>query len=170
MGFVRPEIAAGWDIWKQVVLGTAIAGFGMFGVFDWPGLGSYGGVVIFGMGALIAVDGWRRVHFPSGSGGLGMVEVKERRITYFSTGRGGVVSLDTLQRCEVHRNARGRITWVFYDADGMLEVPGDAAGTDGLFDALVALPGVNYAQAQEAAQGKGPDIFLIWNRDSKKLN
>ncbi len=170
MSFVRPEIKAGWQVWKQVVLGLAIAAFGLFGVFDWPGLGRYGGVIVMAMGGLIALDGWKRVRFPSGSGGPGVVEVRERRITYFSAGMGRAVSLDSLQRCEVHRNARGRITWVFYDTDGMMEVPGDAEGTDGLFDALVALPGVNYAQAQDAAQGQGPDIFLIWNRERTKLN
>jgi hypothetical protein len=49
-------------------------------------------------------------------------------------------------------------------------VPGDAEGTGKLFDALVALPGVNYAQAEAASQGCGPDLFLIWQRNRRKLH
>jgi hypothetical protein len=51
-----------------------------------------------------------------------------------------------------------------------LSVPGDAEGTDALFDALVALPGINYSQAEAAMQGKDSDIFLIWQRDRAKLH
>lgn len=170
LSFVRPEIAAGWDKWKQVILGAGIIAFAVYGFFDWYGLGKYAAGVIGVIGVLVAFDGWRRVRFPRGAGGLGVVEIKERRITYFSSGLGGSVSLDALQRCEVHRNSKGRITWVFYDSEGMLEVPGDAAGSDNLFDALVALPGVNYAQASAAAQGQGPDVFLIWAKDRNKLH
>jgi hypothetical protein len=35
---------------------------------------------------------------------------------------------------------------------------------------LVALPSVNYTQAQAATQGKGPDLFLIWRRNHTKLH
>ena len=84
--------------------------------------------------------------------------------------RGASISLDSLDRVELHRNGRGRITWVFFGTDEMLSVPGDAEGTDKLFDALVALPGVNYDQAHAATQGKGSDLFLIWQKNRTKLH
>ena len=118
------------------------------------------------MGALVAHDAWRRRHFPSGTGGAGMVEIKDRRLSYFAPlgARGGSVSIDTLQRAEIHRGMRDQITWVFYDDDGILEVPGNAAGAEDIFDALVVLPGVNYDQAIAATTGQGPDVFLVWRR------
>ena len=80
------------------------------------------------------------------------------------------ISIDSLDQIELHRNAKGRVTWVFYGPDGILSVPGDAEGTEALFDALVALPGINYSQAEAAMQGKDSDIFLIWQRDRAKLH
>jgi hypothetical protein len=99
-----------------------------------------------------------------------VVDVDERRVSYLSAEGGMSISMDTLERIELHRNTKGRITWVFYGPEGLLSVPGDAEGTDKLFDALVALPSVNYTQAQAATQGKGPDLFLIWRRNHTKLH
>jgi hypothetical protein len=78
--------------------------------------------------------------------------------------------MDSLDRIELHRSVKGLVTWIFYGPDGMLSVPGDAEGTDALFDALVALPGINYSQAEAAMQGTDPDIFLIWQRNRAKLH
>ena len=41
------------------------------------------------IGGLIAHDAYRRLKFPHGDGGPGVVEVGERQITYL-TGRGGI--------------------------------------------------------------------------------
>jgi hypothetical protein len=108
--------------------------------------------------------------FPDGRGGLGVLEIEERRVSYLSEGLEKSISIDSLDQIELHRNAKGRVTWVFYGPDGILSVPGDAEGTDALFDALVALPGINYSQAEAAMQGKDADIFLIWQRDRAKLH
>ena len=170
MSFVRPEAAETWNRWKQVILGLAIAGFGLSVVISWFGIAKLGGVAIIAMGGLVAIDGWRRARFPAGSGGAGVVYVTEREIRYMSGSGGGSVSLEDLTRIEIHRNLRGRVTWVFYQDDHMLEFPGDAEGTAKLFDAFSALNGVNYSQAEAAANGQGPDLFLVWQKDKRKLH
>lgn len=167
---IRPEARGVWDTWKQVIFGGVVALAGIYIGFTTFGLTRWAGVLIFGMGALIAFDGYRRVRFPWGSNGAGIVEIDERQITYLSATGGNSVSLDNLQRVELHRNARGRKTWVFYDAEGMLAVPTDASGSENLYDALVALPGLNFDQVQAADQGEGTDIFLIWNKTAQKLH
>ncbi|MEO0358823.1 MAG: hypothetical protein AAF386_11130, partial [Pseudomonadota bacterium] len=119
---------------------------------------------------LVAHDAVRRARFPKGDGGPGMVDVDERQITYMSAAGGGSVSLDTLTRVEAHRNRRGHVTWVFYGEDGTVSVPAAASGADALFDAMTALPGVNYDQAAAAARGQGPDVYLVWNQDRTRLH
>lgn len=170
MSFFRAEALGTLRQYRSFIIAGLFAVFGFFLLFDQPGLGKIAGGLVLFMAILVAHDGYKRMRFPAGSGGPGMVEVDERRVSYLSGTGGGAVSLDALDRVELHRNGRGRITWVFFAEDGMLEVPGDAMGTDKLFDALVALPGVNYAQAEAATQGKGPDLFLIWQKNRTKLH
>lgn len=170
MAFIRAEAATLIHKWKQVAFGGLIFLAGAYWAATSLGLAIAAGVMVAGMGVLIAHDGYRRMRFPHGVGGAGVVEVDERQITYLSGTGGNSVSLDMLQRVEAHRNMRGSITWVFFAEDGMLNVPADAQGSEALFDAMVALPGVNYAQAEAAAQGQGPDLFLIWQRDRTKLH
>ena len=170
MSFIRPQAKAVITQNKGYILAACIVLFGAYIMLTTFGLGRVAGGVVLAMGALVAHDTWRRARFPTGTGGLGVVEIDERRLTYFAGHGGGSISMDTLQRAEIHRNGRGHITWVFYDDDGMVEVPGDATGTDQLFDALTALPGVNYDQVDAATKGQGPDLFLIWARDRKSLH
>ncbi len=170
MSFIRPEAAAQLRKARPFILAGLIGCFGFYILFTTRGTGYIAGAVVLGIAGLIVHDTIRRARFPKGDGGPGLVEVDERRITYLSSGGGASVSLDTLTRVEAHRNRRGHVTWIFYDEDGMLSVPASASGSDVLFDAMTALPGVNYDQAAAAAKGQGPDVFLVWTRDRKALN
>ena len=76
------------------------------------------GGVIAVMGALIGHDAYRRFKFPVGYGGAGVVEVDERQVSYFAAGKGHSISLDSLERIELHRNMHGRTTWVFFGPEG----------------------------------------------------
>jgi hypothetical protein len=170
MSFIRAEAISAIRQYRGFILGGLILAAGLCVILTSFGTTRLAGGLFVVMGALIGHDAYRRVKFPSGKGGAGVVEVDERRVSYLSAGICVSVSMDTLERIELHRNTKGRITWIFYDPEGMLSLPGDAEGTDKLFDALVALPGMNYSQAEAATQGKGPDLFLIWQRNRVKLH
>ena len=170
MSFIRPEALRSLRKYRGFIFAGMVLIAGLLIVLSSFGTTRLMGGVIAVMGALIGHDAYRRFKFPVGHGGAGVVEVDERQVSYFTAGKGHSISLDSLERIELHRNMHGRTTWVFFGPEGMLSVPGDAEGTGNLFDALVALPGVNYAQAEAASQGRGPDLFLIWQRNRRKLH
>ena len=170
MSFIRPEAISSLRKCRSFILAGLFVTAGLFIVFTSYGTTRIAGCIFLVVGGLVGHDAYRRFKFPAGEGGAGVVDVDERRVSYLSAEGGMSISMDTLERIELHRNTKGRITWVFYGPEGLLSVPGDAEGTDKLFDALVALPSVNYTQAQAATQGKGPDLFLIWRRNRTKLH
>lgn len=169
MSFVRPEAQASLKRYSGVLACVGLAVVLVFAMTRTQGYLPY----VFGVALIIpGALGWdavRRLRFPGREGGFGVVEVDERQITYLAR-HGGAISIEALTRVEAHRNARGSITWVFMADDTTLSVPAEAKGAPKLFDALTALPGVNYAQAEAAAKGEGPDLFLIWTRDRTKLH
>ena len=170
MSFVRPEAISYFQNYRGFILSAMIFIAGAYILASSFGTNRIAGGVILIIGLLVGHDAYRRFKFPDGRGGRGVLEVDERRVSYLFGGIETSISMDSLDRIELHRSVKGLVTWVFYGPDGMLSVPGDAEGTDGLFDALVALPGINYSQAEAAMQGTDPDIFLIWQRNRAKLN
>ena len=171
MSFIRPEAQAALARWWG--LGLAILGvaLGAYWVLTGRGLLPYiGGIVALGSAAL-AADQLRRSLFFGGQGGAGVVEVDERRITYLTGQGGAVLSLDRLARVEIEVLGAERRDWVFTDqSDEQLYVPLSAEGADALFDALAALPGMNTGEAIRASTAPGPDRFLIWQKDRRRLH
>ena len=170
MSFVRPEAISYFQNYRGFILSAMIVIAGVYILASSFGTTRIAGGIILIIGLLVGHDAYRRFKFPNGRGGRGVLEVDERRVSYLFGGIETSISMDSLDRIELHRSVKGLVTWVFYGPDGMLSVPGDAEGTDGLFDALVALPGINYSQAEAAMQGTDPDIFLIWQRNRAKLH
>ncbi|MDT2033901.1 MAG: hypothetical protein RMX61_07245 [Planktomarina sp.] len=170
MSFVRPEAISYFQNYRGFILSAMIVIAGVYILASSFGTTRIAGGVILIIGLLVGHDAYRRFKFPDGRGGLGVLEVDERRVSYLFGGIETSISMDSLDRIELHRSVKGLVTWIFYGPDGMLSVPGDAEGTDALFDALVALPGINYSQAEAAMQGTDPDIFLIWQRNRAKLH
>ena len=170
MSFVRPEAISYFQNYRGFILSAMIVIAGVYILASSFGTTRIAGGIILIIGLLVWHDAYRRFKFPDGRGGLGVLEVDERRVSYLFGGIETSISMDSLDRIELHRSVKGVVTWIFYGPDGMLSVPGDAGGTDALFDALVALPGINYSQAEAAMQGTDPDIFLIWQRNRAKLH
>ena len=170
MSFVRPEAISYFQNYRGFILSAMIVIAGVYILASSFGTTRIAGGVILIIGLLVGHDAYRRFKFPNGRGGRGVLEVDERRVSYLFGGIETSISMDSLDRIELHRSVKGLVTWIFYGPDGMLSVPGDAEGTDALFDALVALPGINYSQAEAAMQGTDPDIFLIWQRNRAKLH
>jgi len=169
MGLIRPELAAALRPWREAMIGGAVAALGLYWALSALGLLRWVGVAVAITGGFVAWQGSQRARFPQSADGPGVVEVDERQITYFGPGGGAAVSIDALVRIEFHVRA-ARAWHLHSDGAPPLIVPADAAGADGLFDALAALPGVARETAIRAARGDAQGVFVIWQRDRARLH
>lgn len=172
---IRPEARKLLTEWREAIIGAGFAVIGGNWLLSGTGLQPILGLIFVLGGCAFIWLGYRRVRFPDGGAGEGMVEVTERQISYFTAVGGGAIAIDGLARVEVKSSSDG-IRWIFTVESGeALVIPGNARGAEGLFDALVPLPGINYDQAVQAARAPEalvarPDTFLIWQKDKRALH
>ena len=169
MSFIRPEAAAFLKKWREAIIAGVIllgslqaasATYGALNAFSW---------VTALIGAALFIEGVRRARLPDRMGGVGVVDVDERQITYFGPHGGGAISLNDLVRIKVRTTEKGPkgsdFFWEFNDLSGQrLTVPGDAENASALFDALTVLPGAEYEAVIKASQSTKPGEFLVWER------
>ena len=150
MPLIRPAAAATLRRFSEVLIALALAGLGfwLMALGGWL-LGPLGGVTIV-LCLAWAVQALRRVRFHQPARFPGVVEVDEAQVGYYAPETGGYVSLDDLAELRMVR-LRGNRFWRLKQSDGQaLLVPVDAAGSDRLYDAFAALPGMD-TQALVAA-------------------
>ncbi|MEM8592648.1 MAG: hypothetical protein AAGF13_08990, partial [Pseudomonadota bacterium] len=175
LAMIRPEARKVLMEWREVILGAAFVIIGGNWILSGHTLQPILGALFVAGGLAFIWLGYRRVRFPVGESGIGLVEVTERRIAYMTAAGGGAVAIDGLARVEVTSGKAG-ISWVLTAESGeALVIPGNARGAEALFDALVPLPGINYDQAVQAARApsslaQSPDTFLIWQKDKRALH
>ncbi len=169
MSFIRPEAAAFLKKWREAIIAGVIllgslqaasATTGAMNAFAW---------VTALIGAALFVEGVRRARLPGKAGGVGVVDVDERQITYFGPHGGGAISINELSRIKVRTTGEGPKTsdffWEFTDRAGQrLTIPGDAENASALFDALTALPGADYEKVIQASGSTDAAEFLVWER------
>lgn len=169
MSFIRPEAAASLKRWREAIIAGVIllgslqaasATTGLINTLSW---------VTALIGAALFIEGVRRARLPQNSGGVGVVDVDERQITYFGPHGGGAISINELARVKVYTTDQGPAVsdffWQFTDAAGQrLTIPGDAENASALFDALTVLPGADYEQVIKASGSAEPGEFLVWER------
>lgn len=162
MSFIRPEAAEGLKRWRSVLAAGAVLALGL-----WWGLTSLG--LLKWLGWALALGGgamlWaaaQRARFRGGHGGLGVVYVDERQIAYYAPVGGGVISLDALTEVSIAPDRAGLPVWRFKAGVELLRVPASAEGTEALFDALTALPGVDIEAAIRATRTPPGAPVMIW--------
>lgn len=175
MSFIRPEARAFLIRWRQPLIGAAVLLLGL-----WFLVTEHGAVQILGaagvaLGLALVWDGCRRLQFPAPGGGAGVVEVDERRVTYFGPSGGASVSIDQLVLVRIRTTDAGPVVsdlfWEFVEDTGtVLVVPGDAENASALFDALSVLPGADYEAATQAALSTDPAVFDVWRAEPRKLH
>ncbi|MEL7116669.1 MAG: hypothetical protein AAGP08_13985 [Pseudomonadota bacterium] len=174
MSFIRPEISAKFVQWRGALIGGVLVVAGLVLAVTSGGLNQIIGLFLLGVGIALAWDGAKRARFPAPGGGLGLVEVDERRITYLGPDGGNSVSIEDLIRVRIDTNDLGPfaadVFWSFTDITGeTLVIPGDAEGVDKLFDALAALPGIDYEKVTAASMSAKPQAFVVWERGARLL-
>ncbi len=164
MSFLRPEAKAALWRWREVFAGLGVAAFGLWLIVG-PGLllAVPGYALLAGGGAFIWL-GVQRGRFRKSGMGAGAVQVDEGQIAYFGPLTGGVIALSEMERLSLERGA--------YPAHWKLEQPGqeavlipvDAAGSEALFDAFAALPGLRTERMlAELADDKTLSV-VIWEK------
>ena len=125
--------------------------------------------------AALFIEGVRRARLPERQGGVGVVEVDERRITYLGPLGGGALSINDLSRIKVRTTGLGPAAadfyWEFTDRAGQrLTIPGNAENAGALFDALTALPGADYEAVIRASKSKSETEHLVWENTQGSLD
>lgn len=167
MSFMRPEAAETLWRWREVLAGGAC-----FALGGWLAVTSYGALFLIGCGAVIAgaaliAAGVQRGRFRQGGGGLGIVDVDERQITYFGPFGGGSMAIEEL--VEVSLDGSGN--WLLRDSrDQSLLIPVKAEGADTLFDAFTVLPGLSGARLIEAMRATPSGYRMVWAKPQGRLH
>ncbi len=167
MNFIRPEVRAFLYKWREaivagiILLGSLQAAVMNIGFLKYM---SYAGALV---GAALFIEGVRRARLPYDSGGVGVVEVDERRITYLGPMSGGAISINELIRVKVRTTSLGPAAsdfyWEFTDREGQrLTIPGDAENAGALFDALTVLKGADYEAVIRASTITEESEHLVW--------
>ncbi len=171
MTFIRPEVRAILWRWREVALtglatlwGIRILGRGI----DQSSVTmTVAGLGIAAVAAILLFLAILRVRFHRSASAAGVVEVTERQVGYLGPEIGSYVSLDDLTRLEIVTNDRGPteddVFWILtHRAGPPLLIPASAEGTDQLFDAFAALPGIRFEEAIKAMGSTEKARFLIW--------
>ena len=161
MADLRPDLRDALRRGREALAGVAVIALAL-----WVGLTTFGvtrwlAAALGFLGLGLVWTGVQRWRFVRGSGGPGVVEVDERRITYWGPLSGGTVDLDDLLRLDLNPGSQPA-HWVLVPRSGeALVVPVTAQGAEALLDAFTALPGLR-TEALLAALSRieGPPTIL----------
>ena len=160
MPLIRPELAVLVKRWSEVLIGGAVALFGLWALQAHDPFFQVlaGLVVLAGIG--LAFIGWRRLRFRRDGGGPGIVQHVEGQISYFGPEEGGFMALRDI--VELHLIGHGT-RWLLIADGTRLEIPVTAQGADGLFDAFATLPGLRMHTLLEALEDTTPpESRALW--------
>lgn len=169
MSFIRPEARAFLTKWREAIIAGVILMGSLQAASSTIGLVRGLSWATALIGAALFIEGVRRARLPERSGGVGVVEVDERQITYLGPLGGGAISINELIRVKVRTTDLGPMAsdfyWEFTDREGQrLTIPGDAENAGALFDALTVLPGADYEAVIRASSSTERADFLVWEQ------
>ena len=169
MNFIRPEAQALLARWREVIVGALITLLGLYwtsgaGILQWVGV-----VVAIG-GAILTFTGLQRARFRTGAGGVGVVSVDESEISYFGPFNGGTMSVRELSMLSLDPRSKPPVWVLSQPGQQDLYIPVNAEGTDQLFDAFAALPGIRTDHLLAALNKGADDVVVIWAKPPRALH
>ncbi|GAA6163670.1 hypothetical protein NBRC116590_13740 [Pelagimonas sp. KU-00592-HH] len=169
MSFIRPEASAFVDRWREVMIGIVVVALGIywasgFGLLKWVG------IVVILIGAALLVAGVQRARFRMGKGGPGVVQVDERQITYFGPLDGGAVAIDEMMGLSLEAHSVPPVWVLRQPGQADLRIPVNAEGSDALFDAFAALPGIRTERMLAQLKSKPDHPVVIWSKVAATLH
>jgi len=141
-----------WLLWRAYVQSSVISGL-------------IGLVVVGVVGSLLYVA-YLRARLRRAVAGPGIVEVREREITYFAPENGGSVELDDIRRIQISTRPSdtGNRNWILWSAGGSLVIPVAADGAEAMIETFAALPHLGYEKILRAMEADTAEIFTIWEK------
>ncbi|MBB93678.1 MAG: hypothetical protein CML68_03595 [Rhodobacteraceae bacterium] len=164
MSFIRPEARAALMRWREVLIGAALAALGLSWAMGPGGLLGWIGWALALAGAALAVTGLRRMRFRQGTDGPGVVQVDEGKIAYFGPLDGGAVAASELERLILDPTDQPPCWVLEQPGSPALHIPVNAAGSEALFDAFGALPGLDTRRLLSHLDRKAPMPVVVWER------
>ncbi|MCP5086023.1 MAG: hypothetical protein GY952_04350 [Rhodobacteraceae bacterium] len=173
MTFIRPEVRALLWRWREVAVTGLATLWGIRilgnGVDQASVTTTIFGIALASVAAALLFLAILRVKFHKPTRAEGVVEVTERQVGYLGPDTGSYVSLDDLTRLEIVTSDKGPyeddVFWILTHHGGApLMIPASAEGTDQLFDAFSALPGIRFEEAIKAMGSTKNARFLIWEK------
>ncbi|SFB00091.1 hypothetical protein SAMN05421688_2248 [Poseidonocella pacifica] len=167
---IRPEAAETLRRWREVLIGGAVGGVGLWLALGWIGLLSWLGWAMAAAGIGIILSGIQRARFLQGKGGPGIVDVDEGQVTYYGPLEGGSAALEYLTRLDLDPSGYPA-HWVLYQpGQPALHIPVNADGADALFDAFSQLPGLRTERMlAELRAGPGRPV-TVWSNTNLRLH
>ncbi|MCB1394412.1 MAG: hypothetical protein H6898_14795 [Rhodobacter sp.] len=166
--FLRPEARTTLSRWAESGAALALTAVGLW--WGWAGLGlvRWGGIVLALTGAALAFGAVQRARFNRPGLAPGIVELDEGEIRYFGPRGGGVLALDRIASLSISAD---RGYWLAESLDGeILVIPRAAQGSEALFDAFAALPGLGMEKLLRiSAQPPAANARTIWRRPARTL-
>lgn len=162
MSFIRPEAAQSLARWRELLIGAGVLALAAWWAFSFIGILSWVGYALLPIGAALAVVGLQRGRFRGASGGPGMVQVDEGRVTYFGPLTGGTADLAELTRLTLDRGAKPAHWGLHQPGQPPLMIPVNAAGADALFDAFSTLPGLRTQKMLAGLSSQDTGILTVW--------
>lgn len=167
MSFIRPEARAGLMRWRELLIGAALDIAGLVVVMGPTRANLIFGVLLMLLGTVLMVIGLQRGRFRTAGGGAGVVQVDERQITYLGPESGGIIALEDLRQLAIVPPH----TWELVDLRGVpVRIPVDAEGTEALFDAFSALPGISTARLANVGRVRPTSRTIIWEKPRSRLS
>ncbi|MEQ9694162.1 hypothetical protein [Shimia sp. SDUM112013] len=169
MSFVRPEVRKALYHWREVLVGGAVLILGLYWAAGFGLLMWIGGVVAIAGGAMM-VAGIQRARFRGRQGGPGLVQVDEREITYYGPLDGGAVAIDEMTGLSLDARSTPPVWVLRQPGVPPLHIPVNAEGTDALFDAFAALPGIRTEHMLAQLRAKPDHPVVIWSKQAARLH
>lgn len=169
MSFIRPDAKIALFRWREALVGIGVLLLGLWwvsgsGILQWVGA-----AVTLG-GAILIFTGLQRGRFRSGKGGPGVVTVDEGQISYFGPLSGGVTSIDDLAMIILDPTQTPPVWILQQPRQSDVAIPVNAEGTDLLFDAFAALPGIRTEHMLSALKADATQPVVIWAKPVARLH
>jgi len=172
MRLIRPEITDALVRGQELILAVVVMGVGLW----LASLGGYLllplGLIVLGIGAVLAWQAWARMRFARSASAPGLVELDEAQVGFLGPDDGGFLSLDELVELRLI-TVQGRRMWRLKQSDGQaLLIPVEAQGAERLFDAFSSLPGMDTSALIAALEAPpaAPDLAearVVWRRPGR---